>query len=32
MLDETKLFDFIKIMFTKPNDYKQLKDNQQQKN
>ena len=24
MLDETKLFDFIKIMFTKPNDYKKI--------
>jgi hypothetical protein len=25
MLDETKLFDFVKIMFTKPKDYKELK-------
>ena len=25
MLDETKLFDFIKIMFTKPNDYNKIK-------
>ena len=25
MLDETKLFDFVKIMFTKKNQYKQLK-------
>lgn len=25
MLDETKLFDFVKIMFTKPNDYKKIK-------
>lgn len=25
MLDETKLFDFIKILFTKPKDYKQIK-------
>ena len=25
MLDETKLFDFIKIMFTKPKDYKAIK-------
>lgn len=25
MLDETKLFDFIKIMFTKPNDYRAIK-------
>jgi len=25
MLDETKLFDFIKIMFTKPGDYKKIK-------
>jgi hypothetical protein len=24
MLDETKLFDFIKIMFTKPNEYKKI--------
>jgi len=24
MLDETKLFDFIKILFTKPNDYKNI--------
>ena len=24
MLDETKLFDFVKIMFTKPNDYKKI--------
>ncbi len=24
MLDETKLFDFIKILFTKPNDYKKI--------
>jgi hypothetical protein len=24
MLDETKLFDFIKIMFTKPNDFKKI--------
>lgn len=26
MLDETKLFDFVKIMFTKPKDYKNIKD------
>lgn len=25
MLDETKLFDFVKIMFTKPNDYNKIK-------
>lgn len=25
MLDETKLFDFIKIMFTKPGEYKKIK-------
>ena len=25
MLDETKLFDFVKIMFTKPNEYKEIK-------
>ena len=25
MLDETKLFDFVKIMFTKPNQYKNVK-------
>jgi hypothetical protein len=25
MLDETKLFDFVKILFTKPNDYKKIK-------
>jgi len=25
MLDETKLFDFIKIMFTKPSEYKKIK-------
>ena len=25
MLDETKLFDFVKIMFTKPADYKKIK-------
>lgn len=25
MLDETKLFDFVKIMFTKPNQYKEVK-------
>jgi hypothetical protein len=25
MLDETKLFDFVKIMFTKPKDYKEIK-------
>lgn len=25
MLDETKLFDFVKIMFTKPKDYDQIK-------
>lgn len=25
MLNETKLFDFIKIMFTKPSDYKKIK-------
>jgi hypothetical protein len=26
MLDETKLFDFVKIMFTKPKDFKDIKD------
>ena len=25
MLDETKLFDFVKIMFTRPSDYKKIK-------
>jgi len=25
MLDETKLFDFVKILFTKPNEYKKIK-------
>jgi hypothetical protein len=25
MLDETKLFDFVKIMFTKPNEYRNIK-------
>lgn len=25
MLDETKLFDFVKIMFTKPAHYKKIK-------
>lgn len=25
MLDETKLFDFVKIMFTKPTEYKKIK-------
>jgi hypothetical protein len=27
MLDETKLFDFVKIMFTKPDHYNKLKNN-----
>jgi len=27
MLDETKLFDFIKILFTKPADYKKISNN-----
>ena len=27
MLDETKLFDFVKIMFTKPDQYNKLKNN-----